>query len=87
MFDSSKRKVKQKWIVEKPKHDNVRKLRGIFFIEPDDEKFKRTVKNARRKFEISMSAAMPCKTARNGRGETFRSIGKHKTKYAFNCRN
>ena len=37
-------------------------LRGIFFIEPDDEEFKRTMKNARRKLEIPMPAAMPCKT-------------------------
>ena len=29
-----------------------------------------------------MPAAMPCKTAINGRGETCRSVGKHKTKYA-----
>ena len=29
-----------------------------------------------------MPAAMPCKTLVNCRGETCRSIGKHKTKYA-----
>ena len=29
-----------------------------------------------------MPAAMPCKTPVNCRGETCRSIGKHKTKYA-----
>ena len=31
--DSSKRKAKQKWIIEKPKVDNARRLPGIFFIE------------------------------------------------------
>ena len=36
--------------------------------------------NTRRKLEIPMPAAMPCKTS-SGR-ETCRSIGKHKTKYA-----
>ena len=33
-------KAKQKWAIEKPKLDNVRQLRGIFFIEPDGEDFK-----------------------------------------------
>ena len=72
---------KQKWIIEKPMLDNARQLRGIFFIEPDDEEIKHTMKNARRKLEIPMSAAMPCKTPVICRGETCRSIGKHKTKY------
>ena len=40
------------------------------------------MKNARRKLEVPMPAAMPCKTPINSRGETRRSIGKHKTKYA-----
>ena len=66
----------------KPKLDNAGQLRGIFFIEPDDEKFKRTMKNALGKLEIPMPAAMPCKTHQKGRGKTCRSIGKHKTKYA-----
>ena len=82
MSDASKRKEKQKWASEKPKLDNARHLRGIFFIEPDDEEFKHTMKNARRKLEIPMPAAMPCKTPVNCHGETCRSIGKHKTKYA-----
>ena len=53
MSDASKRKAKQKWAVEKPKLDNARKLRGMFFVEPYDEEFKRTMKNARRKLENS----------------------------------
>ena len=56
MSDASKRKEKQKWAIEKPKLDDARRIRGIFFIEPDAEEFKRTVKNARRKFEIPMPA-------------------------------
>ena len=39
-------------------------------------------KNARRKLEIPMPAAMPCKTPVNSSGETYRGIGKSKTKYA-----
>ena len=37
MSDAAKSKAKQKWIIEKPKLDHARQLRGIFFIEPDDE--------------------------------------------------
>ena len=40
------------------------------------------MRNARRKLEIPMPAAMSCKTPINSRGETCRSIGKRKTKYA-----
>ena len=40
------------------------------------------MKNARRKLEIPMSAAMPCKTPANCRWQTCRSIAKRKTKYA-----
>ena len=82
MSDASKRKAKQKCVTEKPKLDNARQLRSIFFIEPDDEFFKHTMKNARGKLEIPMPAAMPCKTSVNCRGETCSSIEKRKTKYA-----
>ena len=81
MSDAAKSKAKQKWAIEKPKLDNARQMRGIFFIEPEDEEFKHTMKNARRKLEIPMPPAMPCKTPANGRRESCRSIGKHKTKY------
>ena len=40
------------------------------------------MKNARRRLEITMPATMLCKTPANCRGETCRSIGKRKTKYA-----
>ena len=69
--DASKRKAN--------KLDNARQLRGLFFIEPDDEKFRHTMKHARRKLEIPMPAAMPCQTPINRRGETCSSIGKRKT--------
>ena len=80
--DASDRKAKQKWAIEKPKLDNARKLRGIFFIESEDEDFKNIIKNARRKLEIPMPAAMPCKTAINSGGETCCCIGKSKKKHA-----
>ena len=82
MSDAAKKKAKQKWTVEKPKLDNARQLREIFFIEPNDEEFKLTTKAARRKLEVPMPAAMPCKRPIKSSGETHRSIGKRKTKYA-----
>ena len=80
--DASKRKEKQKWAIEKPKLNNARRLRGIFFIEPDDEEFKDIMKNARRKLEIPLPAAMPCRLQLNQDRDTCGKVGQHKTKYA-----
>ena len=33
---------KHKWEIEKPKLDNARRLRGIYFIDPEDKEFKET---------------------------------------------
>ena len=41
--------------------ENARKLRGIYFIDPEDKEFKETIKNARKKLETSVAPAMPCK--------------------------
>ena len=56
-----KLKERQKWSNEKLHLDNARKLRGIYFIDPEDKEFKETIKNARKKLETSVSPAMPCK--------------------------
>ena len=68
--------------LKKPKLDNARRLRGTYFICPDDEEFEDIRKNARRKFEIPLSAAMPCKLQRDKYRETCRTVEEHKTKYA-----
>ena len=81
MSDAAKSKAKQRWAIEKPKLDNARQLRGIFSIEPEDEEFRHIIGNARRKLEVPMPAAMPCRTPIKSRGETRRSIWKSKTKY------
>ena len=65
--DAAKSKANQKWAIEKPKLDSARRLRGIFFIEPNDEEFKLTKKNARRKLEEWKNPP---------------KYGKRKTKYA-----
>ena len=82
MSDASKCKEKHKWAIEKPKLDNARKLRGVYFIDPVDEEFKDIVKNARRKLEVPMPAAIPCKLQRDKYRETCRTGEEHKTKYA-----
>ena len=61
---NAKLKEKHKWVNEKPKLDNARRLRGIYFIDPEDKEFKETIKNARKKLETPMAPAMPCKTCK-----------------------
>ena len=44
-------KEKQKRFNEKPKLDNARGLRGIYFVDFEDKEFKETIQIARRKLE------------------------------------
>ena len=79
MGKNAKLKEKQKWAEEKIHLDNARKLRGIYFIDPEDKEYKETIKNARKKLETSVAPAMPCKTMKNcGSGGS----DKNKTKLA-----
>ena len=57
----AKRKEKQKWSDEKFHLEHARKLRGIYFIDPEDTEFKETIKNAHKKLETSVAPAMPVK--------------------------
>ena len=65
MGKNPKLKERQKWSHEKPQLDNARKLRGIYFIDPEDMELKETIKNARKKLETSVAPAMPCKISKN----------------------
>ena len=65
MGKNAKLKEKQKWSTEKLHLENARKLRGIYFIDPEDKEFKETIKNARKKLETSVAPAMPCKIMKN----------------------
>ena len=67
--------------IEKPKLDNARHSRSIFFIEPDEE-LKRIIKKARRKLEIPMPAALPLGLQLHQHRNTCGTVGPHKTKYA-----
>ena len=72
--DAAKKKAKQICTIEKPKLENIRQLRGMFFIEPNDEEFKLTVKAARRKLEVPMPAAMSCNIPKKRVVEKFVAI-------------
>ena len=56
---------KHKWAIEKPKLDNARRLRGIYFFDPEDKEFKETIKNPRRKLVTPTAPAMLCKISKN----------------------
>ena len=62
---NAQQKERQKWSNEQPQLDNVRRLRGIYFIVPEDKEFKETIKNARKKLETPVAPALPCKTSKN----------------------
>ena len=61
MGKNAKLKEKQKWSNEKLHLENARKLRGIYFVDPEDKEFEETIKNARKKLETPIAPAMPCK--------------------------
>ena len=61
MAKAAQKKEKQEWTNEKPKLDNARRLTGIYFIGLEDEEFEETIKITRRKLDVPMDAAMPCK--------------------------
>ena len=58
---AAQKKEKEEWAIVKPKLDNARNLRGTYFIDPEDEECQETIKNARKKVETPLEAAMPCK--------------------------
>ena len=61
MDKHAKLKEKQKSSNEKIHLENTRKLKGIYFIDPENTEFKETIKDARKKLETSVAPALPCK--------------------------
>ena len=55
MGRNAKLKEKQKWSHEKLHLENARKLRGIYFIDPEEKEFKENIKNARKKLETPVA--------------------------------
>ena len=77
-------KEEQKWSIEKPKLNNARRLRGIYFIDPEDVEFKETIKNARKKLETPVAPAMPCKMSKNSQNWVTRGKSNEiKSRLAF----
>ena len=81
MGKHAKLKEKQKWSNEKLHLENARKLRGIYFIDPEGKEFKETIKNARKKLETSVAPAMSCKIMKKNCG----SGGSNKVTTKFAC--
>ena len=53
MSKAAEKKEKQEWTIEKPKLDNARKLRDIYFIKPEDGEYKEiTKKNSRKSWKF-----------------------------------
>ena len=69
--------------MEKPKLDNARRLRGIYFIDPEDKEFQETIRNARKKLETPMAPALPDKICKKSKKEEIRSkTNDFKSKFA-----
>ena len=84
MGKNAQLKERQKWSHEKPQVDNLRKLRGISFIDLEDKEFKETIKNARKKFETPMVPAMLCKISKNSQHGVTR-VNSNEIKSRFAC--
>ena len=86
---NSRRKWKNAKLMEKQKRsheklhlDNARKLRGIYFIDPEDKRFKETIKNSRKKLETPVAHAMPCKIIQSNKNCESDASNKIKSKLA-----
>ena len=58
---SREKREKQEWADDKLELENSRRLRGIQFLDPEGKDYEETIETARRKLEVHMEAAMPCK--------------------------
>ena len=81
MSDAAKQKAHQRWAIEKPKVDNARQSRRIFFIEPNDEEFKPLGESWKFRCPQQCLAKIPIKSS----GETHRNIGERKAKIRLCC--
>ena len=83
MARNAKLREKHKWASEKPKLDNARRLRGIYFIDPEDKEFKENIKECKNKLETPMAPAMLCKTRKKSKhGETRSKTNDFKSEFA-----
>ena len=74
MSTAAKKKEKEEWPVAKPKLENARKLRGVYFIDLEDGECEETIKNTRKNLEVSVQLAMICKMETRKRAWKLREI-------------
>ena len=72
-------KEKQNWASERPELENARKLRGIYYIDPEDKDFAEIIKNARKKLELPTAPAMPCTRTKSRHGVACVQKDDHKS--------
>ena len=82
MSEAVQRREKQQRAIEKPKLNNARKLRGIYYIDPEDIEFKTTLKNALKKMELRVKTAMRCKVKNQQCRKTCCESDTRRSKYA-----
>ena len=83
MSKNAKLNEKHKWASEKRKLDNARRLRRIYFVDPEDKEFKGTIQNARKKLKTPVAPAMPCKIIKNNKNCGTGASNKVKSKLVF----
>ena len=74
MEDTILPKQKNHCADEKPKLDNARRLRGIYQIDPDDKEFNESLRNARKKVQVHMDSAMPCKLRKTSGSSSLKAL-------------
>ena len=65
MGKNAKLKEKQKWSEEKIHLENARKLRGIYFIDPEDKEFKEPSRTHVRSWKHQLLLLCPVKIMKN----------------------
>ena len=60
-MSKKQRHEKQQSAIEKLKLDSARKLKNLYYIDPEDVEFKETSRKTLKKLELIVEAAMPCK--------------------------
>ena len=81
MSQAAQRKEKQKWAIEKPKPDNARRLRGIYFIDPTDAEFKETIQKCAENVGSSDASSNALQDQGKNVQGTCRTLDTRKTKY------
>ena len=72
MARNARLRQKHKWAIEKPKLDNARRLRGIYFIDLRTRSSRKPLE-MQEKLETPMAPAVPCKTCKKSKHGEIRN--------------